>query len=692
MPRARQTLATIPQLLREWHPTKNGKLDPRAMPRASNRKVWWQCLRDREHVYAATVSHRTVQRSGCPFCAGKRVLPSESLAARFPKVAAEWHPARNGHLRPEDVTPTSGRRVCWQCRRDPDHVWQTAVSKRTTRGQGCPFCGGYRVTPASSLAGRYPAVAAEWHPSKNGKLRPDKVSAKSGRRVWWRCAHNVKHTWRTSVRHRTGSESGCPRCYKDRLADRAAQRQRELAARPRPPRRVRRPAVTLAAAFPALAAQWHPTKNGTLTASDIGAHVARSVWWSCAVAADHQWHASIMTRTVRAQICPFCADRRLSVTNSLAARFPELVAEWHPKRNRGRKPSEVRWNDSDRAWWRCAKNGKHVFRMEIATRARGGGCPFCAGSRVAKNRSASKLRWTAALEWDRERNAACDVDSVRSNSSEVVWWRCQRDPSHRWQTEVRERRKKGQGGCPFCTSSTLPRLRTLAARNPRIAAEWHPTRNGALRPDQVSANSRRRVSWKCPEGPDHLWETSIASRAHKNTSCPFCRRVRVSTSTSLAALFPKVAAEWHPRKNGKLRPEDFLSGSNKVVWWLCRKGPDHDARRSASAGGFARIPNRPSVAERHEWRTTIAHRTSARSGCPFCAGQRFSKEKSLASLFPKVAAEWHPSRNGKLTPAGIPAGSGEYYWWRCRLGHVWRGRVLDRTARGRACPACAHGE
>jgi very-short-patch-repair endonuclease len=41
---------------------------------------------------------------------------------------------------------------------------------------------------------------------------------------------------------------------------------------------------------------------------------------------------------------------------------------------------------------------------------------------------------------------------------------------------------------------------------------------------------------------------------------------------SLAFLNPKVAGEWHPTKNGKLRPEDVTPGSGKKVWWQCRKG------------------------------------------------------------------------------------------------------------------------
>jgi len=40
----------------------------------------------------------------------------------------------------------------------------------------------------------------------------------------------------------------------------------------------------------------------------------------------------------------------------------------------------------------------------------------------------------------------------------------------------------------------------------------------------------------------------------------------------LATINSKLASEWHITRNGNLRPEDFLSGSNKKIWWQCEKG------------------------------------------------------------------------------------------------------------------------
>jgi len=82
-------------------------------------------------------------------------------------------------------------------------------------------------------------------------------------------------------------------------------------------------------------------------------------------------------------------------------------------------------------------------------------------------------------------------------------------------------------------------------------------------------------------------------------------------------------------------------------------------------------------------------RALQKQGCPFCAGKRASVTNSLAALFPRVAAEWHPTRNGSLTPADVVVGSKAFVTWRCALGHVWRARVIARTQTRRGCPACA---
>ncbi len=121
---------------------------------------------------------------------------------------------------------------------------------------------------------------------------------------------------------------------------------------------------------------------------------------------------------------------------------------------------------------------------------------------------------------------------------------------------------------------------------------------------------------------------------------------------SLVELRPDLVLEWNSEKNGNLRPELFGINSNDRVWWKCSK-----------CG--------------HEWKTTIIHRAGKRnSGCPECAkeqkGKTFTKRRvsergSLAEKNPALAAEWHPTKNGDLTPADVTEKRFANAWWQCSL-------------------------
>ena len=60
----------------------------------------------------------------------------------------------------------------------------------------------------------------------------------------------------------------------------------------------------------------------------------------------------------------------------------------------------------------------------------------------------------------------------------------------------------------------------------------------------------------------------------------------------------------------------------------------------------------------------------------------------LSSLFPKVAEQWHPTKNGDLTPNDISYGSEKKVWWVCEEGHEWVSTVYNRT-NGNGCERCS---
>jgi len=123
---------------------------------------------------------------------------------------------------------------------------------------------------------------------------------------------------------------------------------------------------------------------------------------------------------------------------------------------------------------------------------------------------------------------------------------------------------------------------------------------------------------------------------------------------------PSLAKEWHPTKNGKLAPQDVQSYSLKKIWWICESG--------------------------HAWEAPVARRTKG-FGCPYCNGKKACTDNCLQTRNPRLAKEWHPTKNGKLTPRDVTSCSGKTVWWQCKEGHAWKNRISYRNY-GSNCPVC----
>ena len=54
-------------------------------------------------------------------------------------------------------------------------------------------------------------------------------------------------------------------------------------------------------------------------------------------------------------------------------------------------------------------------------------------------------------------------------------------------------------------------------------------------------------------------------------------------------------------------------------------------------------------------------------------------KKSLAETHPEVAKQWHPTKNGDLTPHEFTSGSNKKFWWKCPKGddHEWMTAMTD---------------
>ncbi len=346
-------ITNFKKLAREFHPTKNGCLDPKTVVPGSKQLIWWKCPKGDDHVFQMRPRDRSVRGSNCPYCCRLKFSKTFSLLAEFPEIAKQWHKTKNGKLKPNEISSASKQSAWWKCPKGKDHEWETTIASRTYRGNGCPHCINRALSVTNNLATQFPEIAQEFDLKKNAPVTPDQVIASTVDEYWWLCARG--HSWKRPVYLRTKRDSRCPECPEYGM-----------------PREI----TSLKEAFPEIAKHWHPTKNGDKTPENTSFGSKYVAWWLCTKGPDHEWESWVGLTTRKGYKCPFCEGSRISVTNSLQALHPALAREWHQKLNE-QKPSETKPGSAYKPWWRCS-NCQHEWQRECYLRTnRKSACPKC---------------------------------------------------------------------------------------------------------------------------------------------------------------------------------------------------------------------------------------------------------------------------------------------------------------------------
>lgn len=460
-------------------------------------------------------------------------VPADATVADYPELVAQLHPSEPPAA---FIAARSREDVRWTCEKGPDHHWNAPPYRRISAGAGCPFCAGRRASVTNSLATCFPAIAAELDPDAlaTGGLTADQIVAGSHRRVGWRCS-TCGHRWDATVGPRTDRRhAGCPACAGH----------------------VATASTNLAVVRPDLAGQWHPTKNGALRLQDVRPGSSTRVWWICPAQPDHEWQTSPNARTnpARPTGCPACSGYQLSAANNLAALFPAIAAQLDPELNDGRRADQVLAGTSEAVTWRCDRGPDHVWTVSVVSRtAQNNGCPFCAGKQVSVTNMLARYPELVA-EFDHAANAPETPETLSESSRKQVWWRCPRAPDHHWRARVSSRALHGHG-CVYCAGHKVSVTNSLATCCPQAAADLDPALNDGLTAEQVTAGSTRVVTWSCPNGLDHTWQTTVGSRvallAVGHGRCPQCQprglsQRQLAVASALAHAVPGLTVDPRP--------------------------------------------------------------------------------------------------------------------------------------------------
>ncbi len=272
-----------PDLLKEWDFNLNIGLDPTTILPLSNKKVFWICQKNSEHIWQTSIAHRTAGTK-CPYCSNQKIQLNNSLATTNPDLAKEWHPKLNGTLTPSQVSSGSDKKVWWFCLEHNDHIYEARISSRN-RGAICSVCAGRTVVNSNSLKELFPEIANEWHKTLNIKL-PTGFTARSNSAVYWQCSANPKHVWKAKICNRTLNNNGCPYCNK-RIADNT---------------------TNFSFLFPNLLKEWDFEKN-KIHPESLLSNAATKIWWICRTNPKHKWQTPLYSRTRNNYGCPYCTGR-----------------------------------------------------------------------------------------------------------------------------------------------------------------------------------------------------------------------------------------------------------------------------------------------------------------------------------------------------------------------------------------------
>ena len=573
-------------------------------------------------------------------------------------LLSEWDYEKNTDCSPCDVYYATSKEYSWIC--SLGHSFSQRVESRTLRGYNCPFCSGHRVLSGFNdfvhwcVTNNRNDLINEWDAEKNTEINPDMIHFRSKKKAWWRCG-KCNTRWQASIVNRTARNTGCPICKKKKVH----QDENDFQAWCEQNSRLD------------LLSEWDYEKNVIFQPKTIHYGSHNKVWWKCVYG--HSWQTEVRIR-VHGSSCPICSNttrQENRVKNNLVEHrtlsleewckqnnYMELLSEWDYDKNIGISPSEISFSSKKSVWWRCEQN--HSWEMIVASRKAGQKCPYCSNRRVETGINDFKTwcerndKLSLLEEWDYDKNADISPEMFSYGSKTKAWWKC-KQCGYSWQQHIYSR---ASGiGCPNCASEQRSSFceqalyfyvkqvfpDAISGITSVIGMEldiYIPSKSVAIEYDGEFWHGKARKLENDNKKNNLCSENGIVlirvrePKLNEITNCIVFTRSDSTTSASLDDVI--------------LRVLDYLKPNNAIKV---------DTKSDA---------------------TKILNQYALKKN-----------DRSLSYRYPDIADEWHPTKNGSLTPDKISFGSCHKVWWLGKCGHEWQAIVSNRTRRGTGCPICS---
>lgn len=404
---------------------------------------------------------------------------------------------------------------------------------------------------------------------------------------------------------------------------------------------------------PDLLAKWSKNNHKPLSAYLIGS--AHKAEWDCGKG--HVWIAPIRQEASRAVLCTECEKASAKKTKRTVKDLEKIYSPQNERPFSDKLPTHKSF------LWICP-NHPEPYSMDIKRLLNGIGCSYCAGRKILPNYNDFLTLFPYLRDFWSQKNTVNPETLGRRSTYKAVWC-CSKN--HEWETAVNVQILKDKERlCPYCSEDRVLIGETDAATtSPELIPQWHPSKNGSATLSQFFDNNAIRKFWWWNPECKHEWEEPIYRRKERiNDPCPVCdRRIFQPNVNDLPAYKPYVRDMWDYELNNR-NPDGIGPDSHRKVWLKCTNGFPHSFAVLASA---------------------IHEDTS----CLVCANKQvWLGFNDLATTNPAEAKQFHPTKNGKVTPESIVFGTHKRLWWICEKNHEWDVRGIDRKNYSTGCPEC----
>jgi len=258
-------------------------------------------------------------------------------------------------------------------------------------------------------------------------------------------------------------------------------------------------------------------------------------------------------------------------------------------------------------------------------------------------------------EWDWVKNQKLNVDELSCGSNKIAWWICQKGHSYDSKISTRFKTK----GCPYCSNQRiLAGYNDFESQQSDLMKFWNFSKN-TVSPKEISPRSGKKVWWICERGHEYQSSPHLVSTGRK---CLYCSNKKVLTGfNDILTVNPLLLNRWSDRNS--LPITEYLAGSNKKVWWICKK--------------------------EHEFEAPIRNMVKNPDICAICSGKKaLSGFNDLSTIRPELLEFWDFKKN-KYLPSEVTIGkSSDKTYFICKNKHSFSMTLADIN-QGKWCLQCS---